>query len=136
MPYAASKSCENMLDLLPIPGLVPVSLKVLTPVARGGPAGKVKATLEDVRFVQSTTLDVDTRVVTVVVDAGALGGKTYQQAIADLIAALKGAGFDSVEHAYEKKPTAYDKSEWLIFAAVGVATAATAYAFLEARVPL
>ena len=134
MPYAASKSCENMLDLLPLPGLVPVSLKLLTPVARGGPAGRIKAALEDVRFVQSTVLDVDTHTVTCVIDAGALCGRSYPQAVVGLIAACKGAGFDAVEHAYEKKPSTYGKSEWLIFGAVGLATTATAYAFLSSRV--
>lgn len=132
MVYANSKSCENMLDLLPLPGLEPVALKLAPRVSLDG----VKSALENVRFVQSATVDHAKRVATVVMDIAALGGKSRDAAVADIVKALAAAGVEAVEETYQQKPLTYGKSEWLIFGAVGAATTATAYAFLQSRVSI
>lgn len=151
MVYPNSNSCNNMLDLLPLPGLVPVALK-LAPSRRasGEPQAGfataldgAKKALENIQTVQSAKIDHATRVATVVLDLGVATamGKDRDQAVADIITALAAAGVDAKKTAYIATPhtfampQTFDKSEWLIFAAVGAATTATAYAYLHSRIP-
>ena len=132
MPMA-SKSCGNLIDLMPLPGLRPVSLAL---VESGVNEANAKEALENLRFVVSADVDAALRTATAVIDLGACA--SYELAVSDCVAALRGCGVQT-EQVLERKDGAHNQyglSEWLVVVAVGAAWTATAYAYLSSRVKL
>ena len=130
MPMA-SKSCENLIDLMPLPGLRPVSLAL---VESGVNEANAKTALESLRHVVSADVDSELRTATAVIDLGACA--SYELAVSDCVAALRGCGVQT-EQVLERKDGAHNQyglSEWLVVVAVGAAWTATAYAYLSSRV--
>ena len=130
MPLA-SKSTENMLDLLPLPGFRPISLSIHN---SDFDEDRAKRAMEACKFVHTASVDSREKIATAVVDLGAV--LSPELAVQYLITALDNAGITAEELVYEKKAKTYDVSEMLIFAAVGAATGGVAYAYLASRVDL
>ncbi|KAH8072086.1 ATPase [Aureococcus anophagefferens] len=94
MPMA-SKSCENLIDLMPLPGLRPVSLAL---VESGVNEANAKQALENLRFVVSADVDAALRTATAT---------------------------EQVLERKDGAHNQYGLSEWLVVVAVGAAWTAT-----------